>query len=79
MRINDQQRTTFSPKVRQTLLEGLDAYSGRPFIKSLSQSRAQYDVPTTGLRNAIENEATSVYIPVDVLYAEKPGLDQSLT
>ena len=76
-RTNNQQAKTLSHNVHETLLGGLDKYSRRPFLEGLSQSRKQYDVSMMGVRSAIENEATSVYIAVNVLYAKKPDLDDS--
>jgi hypothetical protein len=76
-RTNDQQNKTFSQIVRKSLLEGLDAYSRRAFLKSESQSYEQYDASLRRVRSAIENEANRVYIPVDVVYARKPDLDDS--
>jgi hypothetical protein len=65
----------FSEKVRENLLEGLDAYSRRPFLQSLGQSRVQYDGSMIGVRIATKNEATSMYIAADVINAKRPDLE----
>jgi SAM-dependent methyltransferase len=74
---NDQQEKTFSQNVCKVLLEGLDAYSRRPYLEGRSQPNAQYDASLIHVRSAIEKKSTSVYIPVDVVYAKKPDLDDS--
>jgi SAM-dependent methyltransferase len=74
---NNQQEKTFSQNVCKVLLEGLDAYSRRPYLEDRSLSNAQYDASLRHVRRAIKEEETSVYITVDVVYAQKPDLDDS--